>query len=201
MIASALVYSVAADVSGVTVTVSTVNGSNFISSTGNYIINFTPGTQLLGPVGSADSDTVTITFPSGVTATQPSITSHGGFTTKGQTVVFTLGTGDQIGAATQVSINITAGVINPSIAGNYTLTVATSQETNTVTSGTFPIVNPTIGGPPGVVSVYNGAGTLMTQYNSLNSALNYVITVTRKTVKYKSPGSDANGSRLQNPHK
>jgi hypothetical protein len=44
MIASALVYSVAADVSGVTVTVSTVNGSNFISSTGNYIINFTPGT-------------------------------------------------------------------------------------------------------------------------------------------------------------
>jgi hypothetical protein len=197
MIASAQVYSVAADVSGVTVTVSTANGSNFISSTGNYAINFTPGTQLLGPMGSAASDTVTITFPSsftvgssitatitagsglissaGTTASQPSVTSHGGSTTKGQTVIFTLGTGDQIGARAQVSINITAGVLNPSIAGNYTLTIATSQEPSAVPSGAFSIVNPSTGGPPGVVSVYNSAGTMMTQYNSLNSALNYVI--------------------------
>ncbi|MHB8105489.1 MAG: hypothetical protein ACYDG5_08170 [Dehalococcoidales bacterium] len=134
MIASILVYPVAADVSGITVNVSSTNNGNHISSTGNYIINFTPGIQLLGPLSSTPADTITITFPSdfkvgsSVTATitagsglitsadttssQPSVTSHGGFTTKGQAVVFTLGTGDQIGVSAQVSINITAGVIN-----------------------------------------------------------------------------------------
>jgi len=197
MIVSVLVYPVAADVSGVTVTVSIANGSNFISSTGNYTINFTPGKQLLGPIGATAADTITITFPSGftvgssvtatitagsgiltsagTTASQPSVTSHGAFTTNGQAVVFTLGTGDQIGAGAQVSININSGVNNPSIVGNYNLTVVTSQETNAITSSMFAIVNPTIGGPPGVVSVYNNAGTLMNQFNSLNSALNYVI--------------------------
>jgi len=123
-------------------------------------------------VGSSVTATITagsgLITSAGTTASQPSVTSHGAFTTNGQAVVFTLGTGDQIGANAQASINITAG--------NYTLTVATSEETNAVTSGTRAIVNPTTGGPPGVVSVYNSAGTLMTQYNSLNSALNYVIT-------------------------
>ena len=198
MLASAIVSPVAADISGVTVTVSIANGSNFISSIGNYTINFTPGKQLLGLVGATAVDTITITFPSGftvgssvtatitagsgiltsagTTASQPSVTSHGAFTTNGQAVVFTLGTGDQIGAGAQVSININSGVNNPSIVGNYNLTVATSQETNAITSSMFAIVNPTIGGPPGVVSVYNSAGTLVTQSNSLNTALNYVIT-------------------------
>jgi hypothetical protein len=199
MLALAIVSPAAADVSGVTVTISTTGVNNAISFTGNYTINFTPGTQLIGPVGSSSADTITITFPSGftvgssVTATitagsglitsagptssQPSVTSHGAFSTNGKAVVFTLGTGDQIGAGAQVSININSGVNNPPVAGNYTLTVATSQETNAVTSGTFAILNPSTGGPlPGVASVFNSAGTLMNQSNSLNTALNYVIT-------------------------
>ena len=78
-----------------------------------------------------------------------------------------------IGAQSQVLINITAGVTNPATAGNYTVTVFTSQEKNPVTSTAFAIVNPTPQVLPGVASVYNTASTpvLINQYNSLSQAM------------------------------
>ena len=104
-------------------------------------------------------------YVTGITAPASSATAF--------TVVFTLAAGDYIGAQSQVLINITAGVVNPTTAGNYTVTVATSQETTAVTSSAFAISNPTPTPLPGVASVYNTASTpiLINQYNSLASAL------------------------------
>jgi hypothetical protein len=150
---------------------------------------------------STPADSITVTFPTGFTvgaagtivasvgagsgwftssATPPVITNGPAvlttaptITTSGQTVTFTLAGTDAIGASAQVLINITAGVTNPGTAGSYTVTVATSQEKNAVTSTAFAIVNPTPTPLPGVASVYNTASTpiLIAQYNSLNSAL------------------------------
>ncbi len=95
------------------------------------------------------------------------------------TVIFTLAVGDYIGANSQILININTGVTNPSTAGSYTLTVATSQDTTAVTSASFAISNPTPPAVAGVASVYNTAATpvLITQSNSLNTALNAAILV------------------------
>ena len=94
----------------------------------------------------------------------------------GQTIVFTLGAGDYIGNGSLVYINLTAGVANPGTAGSYTLTMMTSQETTPVTSSVFVISNPVITPLPGVVSVYNTSGILMSQSNSLTTAIGYVNT-------------------------
>ena len=94
----------------------------------------------------------------------------------GQTIVFTLGAGDYIGNGALVFINLTAGVANPGTAGSYTLTMMTSQETTPVTSSVFVISNPVITPLPGVVSVYNTSGILMSQSNSLMTAIGYVNT-------------------------
>ena len=54
----------------------------------------------------------------------------------------------------------------------------TSQETTPVTSNVFVISNPVITPLPGVATVYNTAGVLMTQSNSLATAIGYVNTNT-----------------------
>jgi hypothetical protein len=94
------------------------------------------------------------------------------------TVTATLPWGDYIGANAQVLIYISGGVTNPSTAGSYTLTVATSAETTAVTSAAFAITNPVPPVVSGVASIYNNATTpiLMTQYNSLDLAIKYVVT-------------------------
>ena len=161
------------------------------------------GTYTTGPTTTAD--TITVTFPStftvGATATGTIAASAGwvtGLNSTAQnitsyvtgiaapvtsatlnTVTFTLAVGDYIGANSQILININTGVTNPSTAGSYTLTVATSQDTTAVTSASFAISNPTPPAVAGVASVYNTAATpvLITQSNSLNTALNAAILV------------------------
>jgi len=155
-----------------------------------------------------NGDTVSLTFPAGFTISTPGAGSiltaptsglvqippatsptYGAshvnvvpltstFSASGQTVVFTLGAGDYIGNGSLVYINLITGVANPAIAGSYTLTMMTSQETTPVTSNVFVISNPVIVPLPGVASVYNTAGVLMTLSNSLTTAIGYVNTNT-----------------------
>jgi hypothetical protein len=71
------------------------------------------------------------------------------------TITATLPQGDYIGANAQVLIVLTAGVTNPSTAGSYTLTFATSAENTAVTSAAFSITNPVPAAVQGIASVYN----------------------------------------------
>jgi hypothetical protein len=148
-----------------------------------------------------NGDSITLTFPAGFTISAPMglvtaptsglvqippavspsyvpsvITTASMLSFSGQTIVFTLGAGDYIGNGALVFINLTAGVANPGTAGSYTLTMMTSQETTPVTSSVFVISNPVITPLPGVVSVYNTSGVLMSQSNSLTIAIGYVNT-------------------------
>ena len=178
------------------------------TTTGTYTIgygnaNLAAGTGTVG-AATAALDSVTVTFPSTFTVAAPTATiaaSTGWYAGPGAatpsfvsavitstswtfsatlyTVTFTLAQGDYIGANSQILINITGGVTNPSTAGSYTLTVATSKDTTAVTSASFAISNPTPPAVAGVASVYNTAATpvLMTQSNSLATALTAAIGV------------------------
>jgi hypothetical protein len=188
MLATALVAPAAA-VSAVSLSVT--SGTAYINAAGNYTVFGTLSTAL---AGGTTLDTITITFPAGYvlsatpTATinagpgwvgspatyQNSITTGTVFTVVGQTVVATLNGTDQIGAGAQVLINITAGVTNPSIAGSYTVTLQTSQETTAVTSNAVTINNPVITPLPGVVTVFNTAGILVSQSNSLATGIGVI---------------------------
>ena len=119
-----------------------------------------------------------VTIPPATTPTYEAsnVTAASKLSFSGQTIVFTLGAGDYIGNGALVYINLTAGVANPGTAGSYTLTMMTSQETTPVTSSVFVISNPVITPLPGVVSVYNTSGILMSQSNSLTIAIGYVNT-------------------------
>jgi hypothetical protein len=184
MLATALVAPVAA-VSGVTVSITSATA--YINANGNYSIFATVATAL------AAGDTITISFPAGyvisaptatIAATSgwvgspptylPAVNTATTFSFSGQNIVATLGAGDRIGSGAQVLINITAGAANPSTAGSYTLNVATSQETTAVTSNAITIGNPVITPLPGVATVYNTAGILVSQSNSLATAIGVI---------------------------
>ena len=156
--------------------------------------------------GAANGDSITVTFPTGFTVPASGVVATlaataGWVTLPGATVAtnvavvlpvtitptsnstnltvtLTLPASYYIGAGAQILINITAGVINPTTAGSYAVTVATSQETTAVTSSTFAIVNPTIPTLPGVATIFNSAGIQMTQTNDFGVALGYVQTNT-----------------------
>ena len=143
-------------------TVSIAVGHNTVSMVDpDYIIIFTLGKDLEA------GDTITITFPEDTIVATPnaSIAASPGWVGGNwtdavvtnvswagnailRTITATLGTGDQIGESASVLIKITAGLTNPSSPGDYTLTVATSDEptavTSTIYSITLPIMVPTI---------------------------------------------------------
>jgi hypothetical protein len=160
MLISTLVAIPVSAMSGVSVAVT--SATNKIDDVGNYNIYATLGTQLTG----STADTITLTLPSGFTiGTAPTLTliASSGWVTippaivpsfqtavttayastgSGQTIVITLGAGDYIGAGAQILLNITAGITNPSVAGDYRLTFKTSKETTAITSNAFTIYNP-----------------------------------------------------------
>jgi hypothetical protein len=173
------------------------------NTTGTYTINQGNPTVTLGGTATAPAtasgDSITVTFPTGYTVAAPTatlaatagwVTFPGGsannisagftytptwsFSASLMTVTVTLPAGDYIGAQSQILINITAGITNPGTAGNYSVTVATSQETTAVTSSTFAIANPTIATVPGVATVYNSSGVQLAQTNSLTTAFGAV---------------------------
>lgn len=142
-------------------------GEELIETTDTITITFpsdtviTPGSlsaTILASPGwfSADADT-----PEGW---QDSLTSPGSVTwssdSAARTVTATLPqtTTTEIGAAATVQIKITAGITNPSAVDDYTLTVKTSQETTAVTSASYSITAPVLGG---TVEVLNPSGVLI----------------------------------------
>jgi hypothetical protein len=136
----------------------------------------TPAGLVTSPTDGLVAIPGTTGFPSPIYEASQLSTTPPKFSYSGQNVIITLGAGDYIGNGALVYINLTAGVANPTIAGNYTLTMMTSQETTPVTSNVFTISNPVITPLPGVASVYNTAGVLMSQSNSLTTAIGYVNT-------------------------
>jgi hypothetical protein len=83
-----------------------------------------------------------------------------------------------IGQGSLVGITI-ANVTNPATPGDYTLTVATKDDSATpktveaaVTSATYSIIPPTITPLPGVAYAYNSAGILMKQSNKIQDCIN-----------------------------
>jgi hypothetical protein len=159
----------------------------------NYTVRFTLGKQLWGN-DATDNATITIGFPSDTIVAAPTATivASPGWTTNSsggiewlsavvastnwtysallRTVSYTLKTNDRIGESAEVRINITAGITNPTVAGSYTVTVGTSKTGGTVpieaavTSAAYTIIVPTPPSLGGLVTVYNPAGVLMTQY-------------------------------------
>jgi hypothetical protein len=117
--------------------------------------------------GYLTAPAVTLAAPpaGGTQATATATINNGAWTysATSRTITFTLGATDVIGATASVYIVISAGITNPSTAGDYTLTVKTSQETTAVASSAYTIINPTVVTPPGIVKLYNSTGVLMDQ--------------------------------------
>jgi hypothetical protein len=170
---------VSADVSSAAVTIPTA-GDNVISKLNpNYVLRFSINKSI--SVGAGD--TITVTLPAdtvvGATAGGTATASPGwvGLTwTNGdlsgvtwstvpasRQIVLTLGGTDVVGEGAEIRISITSGITNPTSAGTYNLTVKTTQETTAITSASYTIAVPTIPALPGVVSLYNPSGVLMTQ--------------------------------------
>jgi hypothetical protein len=187
MIATALVAPVAA-MTGVTLAV----GTTTISTATPYVVTFTTGATQ-----PANAAAFVLTFDSGITVaagTTATITTGGGLGTgpyASQAITVALvnaqvvtlstvglvnGTGDagNIGAGAIIQLTLT-GITNPSTVGTYGVTVKSAVETTGVYSNTITTTIPTTPPLPGVASVYNSAGIFMNQYNSLNSALGFVI--------------------------
>jgi hypothetical protein len=187
MLATALIAPVAADINGVSLTV----GDTTIGTATSYQVTFT-----LGATQTANTAAIIVNFATGMTIGSPSVAIQAGPGTGTTAINLTTITADTtiagqtatintlsssvpigtIGAGALVKLTFTS-IINPSTTGNYAVSVSTASEPNAVASNIFTTTYPSTGGPlPGVASVYDSTGTLMIQYNSLNSALNYAIT-------------------------
>jgi hypothetical protein len=171
---------VLADVSQPTVDVS----ADAINDIATYTLQFRINDALV------DGDTITVTFPedtdvagAAVAGTGVSFTSGIGYganttaitteviDTDNLTVEISLDTinGGGIGAMAYVQVVIT-GVENPTEPGTYTLQVETSEEDDAVTSESYDIEAPTVGG---FLYVYNPSNILLAVYggdNALNDA-------------------------------
>ena len=175
-----------ADVSSATVTV----GNSTVSASTNYTVIFSITEQL------SQWGNITITFPSGTTfeatgtsanvATNVSVAASPGWyggawsngvvtgadatlnTSSRKLMIVLRGATDAIGETSQLRINY-RGMINPSTAGSFTLTVVTTNETSAVTSAAYVITLPSIGPLPGQIEGKNSAGDVL--YRDITSAL------------------------------
>jgi hypothetical protein len=132
-------------------------GSSAQSATTQYVMSFT--TSATGGLSSAGTSTITVTFPTGTTFANfgggrvyvgadqvASCTTPSGSPPQSTCTLF-----DAIGANTATRLEFN-GVTNPSTPGNYTLTVATSSDTGTVTSGPYGIATDTAAPETSIVS-------------------------------------------------
>ncbi len=188
MLASTLVTAAPAfaDVSSALVAVSPTT----ISGAGNYTITFNVNNSL------GTNATITIVFPSDTTTSNSSLgagnvtlLSTAGFgvqnletnvaaTVKSDLRTVTINTSGTagIGEAATVRIHFYNGSIkNPSAPGNYTLTVATSNDTAAIASQSYTITSPVIGPLPGVVTGKNAAGQVL--YQSITGDINAAMAV------------------------
>jgi hypothetical protein len=180
MLASALVAPVSA-LTGVSLAV----GNTTISVATPYIVTFT-----LGSAQPANVAAIVVTFGTGILVGTPAVTMQtGGATTMSLTTitadttivgqVATINTLNgsaaipSLGTGTAVTLTFT-NITNPAAIGNYTVTVSTAAEPTAVTSNVITTTATTATALPGVASVYNSAGALMTTSNDLATALTAV---------------------------
>jgi len=147
--------------------------STIISDSTTYTIKFSASTNLTYDTDTDDCDYVTITFPEDTDTTEvdeSDVTFNGDpineFTDNNALdagiLEFYVPDNATIGSKWTV---IVADVINPSTSGSYTLTLATSQETDGETSTAYSIGNPES------VEIYNASGNLVKSLDSLSEAL------------------------------
>jgi hypothetical protein len=169
-----------------------------ISKDATYIVEFEVAKQLTG--NGTLQDSFTITFPAGTTVAAPtgSIVIGPGWVDNGSGLAWDAvpddisggtwtvdsapvptwikyqlpATGRYVGASADVRVEISAGIMNPGTPGDYTLTVATSQETTPKTSSTYTITTPMIDPLSGIVTAYNAAGILMAQSHDIDDCVN-----------------------------
>jgi len=174
----------------------------------------------LGATVAAGAGAITVTFPTGVNIALITAAADGDVTleagpglgtgayalanvatvTTGQALAIT--TTANIGAGAIVQIVVGTGLataFNPATVGDYTVTVKTSAETTAINVGTFTTVVPAAPVLPGVASVYNSAGILMSASNSLTTALAAVLaggTIKLTPGTYDTPAAALVGNAL-----
>ena len=177
-----------------TVTFVTTADSEISKANADYIIIFTLGEELYGASDTITitfPDDTTVAegaisnasiqaspgwFSAAAIAAVTNITTAwddaevGGITFSGnataRTVTASLAAQDAIGQAATVRIELTEGITNPSAVGDYTLTVKTSDETTAVTSASYSITAPLLGG---TVEVFNPSGVKMATFSGTNA--------------------------------
>ncbi len=179
MLATALVSPVSA-MSGVTLAV----GSFTISAATPYIVSFTPGANQ-----PASANAIVVTFAAGMLVGNPAVTIQAGagnginaialttitadMTIAGQ--VATINTGGPvsigtIGSGANVTLTFT-NITNPATIGNYSVSVSTAAEPTAAASNVITTTTASATGSPGMIQVFNSAGTLITSSNDLAAAL------------------------------
>ncbi len=168
-----------ANVSSATVTIDTGEATISRAASG-YTVRFQLNTDLEA------ADTITIVFPTDTAIAAGAVAgatiqagpgwvagvwTNSAATTAGTTFVGTVATrtvlvtvDGAIGESAEVRIYLPAGITNPSTAGSYTLTVATSDEATAIASQEYTISVPTITALPGIVTVLNPAGVTMATF-------------------------------------
>jgi hypothetical protein len=180
MLAAALVSPVSA-MSGVTLAV----GNTTISVATPYLVTFT-----LGSTQSPSASAIVVTFATGMLVGNPAVTIQIGpgngtpamgqtpitadMTVAGQVATINTLNGSvpigTIGAGAVVQLTFT-NITNPASIGNFSVSVSTAAEPTTVASNVITTTPVSATGLPGVISVYNSAGTLITSSNDLAAAL------------------------------
>jgi hypothetical protein len=147
----------------------------------DYNIIFTVNKQLTA------GDEIIVTFPSATTVANVTAVNAAGpgwfngvyqaaappltnvnwkFSAASKTITLVLEAGNDIGEGAQVRLGILTGIKNPDTVGDYTLTVATSEEPTPVTSTTYSIKAPYVPPLAGITEVYNSANVLMSSYQT-----------------------------------
>ena len=179
-------------------------GDNDISDPSEYVIMFQV-TEALDV-----TDTITVEFPAGteVPATfadaNVTIISTPGFGTArsgdvgaecavtDEEVVITLtDMGGDIAEYAMVKITflVGAGIENPDDPDDYTLTVATEEETTAVESAPYTIEAPDVGGLPGIVQVFNPSEILISQTTGDDAIANAITAAGEDFVIKIGPGT------------
>lgn len=139
-----------------------------VPTTGDIVVTFPSGTTV--PAAYADGD-VTIQATAGfgtqfvaTDALGANVTADA--TTRVVTIALANMPATGIGEAARVRVvfKTAADIINPSTAGDYTLTVKTSADDTAVTSAAYTIETPTPTALPGIVKVYNASNVLIDQF-------------------------------------
>ena len=165
------------------VTLAAVNST--ISVATPYLVTFT-----LGTTQPASASAIVVTFAQGMLVGNPAVTIQIGPGNGSPAMNQTIITGDATIAGQVATINtlngpvqigtIGAGAViqlafnnitNPAAIGNYSVSVSTAAEPTAVASNVITTTAASATGLPGVISVYNSAGTLITSSNDMAAAL------------------------------